>query len=134
MISTQKVILMAIFMNILIGVITTSNENTDRMTNLDTLINQYDDTGNTMVDTVPPQTQEVSALQKSVVGNEKKMGLGVWDVVWNSINPFSMMKASRESTYSVLWLLATGLTLFRIAIIFIMGYEIWQIFFAKKQS
>ena len=132
MISTQKLLLIGIFMNLLIGLIGTSQSNMEK---IDELAHEYEGTGATITEAdTPPRTSESSTLSKNMVGNEKTTGISIWEVLGKAANPFSTMSSDDYEQYSLLWLLSMVLSWFRMAILIIMGYELWQIFFAKKQT
>jgi hypothetical protein len=133
MISTQKILLIGLFMNILIGMLMEGG--LTNPTKQDIAAKQYEAIGADITNAnVPPPTDSASTLQRTVVGNEKAVGMDIWEIIGKSMNPWSVMNDEDYTIGSALWLVAWGIVYFRIALYLIMGYELWQIFFAKKQS
>lgn len=139
MISSQRLILMAVILNILIGLsVTISEAPTDYQTNQDEITAQTQQLEDFEVE-LKEETTETGGrpetgeqTEQKTTGNPVKLSSMIWKTAINGLNPFSI--TGKDVTTEIEKIATTALWIFRGLMAILMGFELYVVIFNKKGS
>lgn len=142
MILSQRLILIFVFMNLIIGMLGAIYQNPTgsaggivfSTTTISNSLNQYEEGASNVFsdENMNSGVNENSLLGNTIVGNVGTTFGFIWKVIKNAINPFSLPSIGDTEITNIEKMLGIFIGLGRLAFLILAGFELWMLIYAKK--